>query len=202
MKTVNDSLLINLYPDRDHLKNGNNTWPENQIIFNGYVTCSVVKIKFHKEGYDIEICENPIRKFFQQGLKEKFSNIKKVIITFWNLNFSNYKTITGYFKEYCSDLEESAGVNLSKAMKERHECILKHLQNFIFYQYKDNDFMLADINKEFITCFEVYLLFVVKCSNKTAARYIQSFRQAITAAQEKGLISFKVPLVSSNICPT
>lgn len=90
------------------------------------------------------------------------------------------------FKRHNDDVEKLIGISKSKATYQKYEVTRKHLSNFIKEKYNQSDISFKEINYQFITDFEVYLLTTGKCSHNTTAKFMQFFKLIVIIAKNNG----------------
>ncbi len=71
------------------------------------------------------------------------------------------------FKRHNEDVRKLIGISKSKTTYQKCEVTRKHLTNFIKEKYNLSDVSFKEINHQFITGFEVYLLSTCNCNPNT-----------------------------------
>ena len=71
---------------------------------------------------------------------------------------------------------------------ERYKTAYKHLQNFIKWKYKREDFLLRDVNFSFIKNFEFYMKTERNCAHNTTVKYIKNIKKIIRIAMSNSWI--------------
>ena len=99
-------------------------------------------------------------------------------------------TLVEVFKYHNEQMAEKIGIDYAKATFTRHETTLKHIVEFLKYQYKVDDKHLSDLNHQFITDLEHYLKTIRKCNHNSTIKYIRNLRKKIDQpfTHEKHLI--------------
>lgn len=97
-------------------------------------------------------------------------------------------TLLKQFIRHNEDVEKLIGISKSKATYQKYEVTRKHLTNFIKEKYNLSDISFKEINYQFITDFEVYLLTTCRCNSNTTAKFMQFFKRIILIAKNNGWI--------------
>lgn len=97
-------------------------------------------------------------------------------------------TLLKQFLRHNEDVEKLIGISKSKATYQKYEVTRKHLTNFIKEKYNLSDISFKEINYQFITDFEVYLLTTCRCNSNTTAKFMQFFKRIILIAKNNGWI--------------
>jgi len=92
------------------------------------------------------------------------------------------------FQRHNGDVEKLIGINKSKATHQKYEVTRKHLTNFIKEKYNLSDISFKEINHQFLTDFEVYLLTSCGCNPNTTAKFMQFFKRIVLIAKNNGWI--------------
>jgi site-specific recombinase XerD len=92
------------------------------------------------------------------------------------------------FKRHNEDVEKLVGINKTKATLQKYEVTRKHLTNFIKEKYNLSDISFKEINHQFMTDFEVYLLTSCGCNPNTTAKFMQFFKRIVIIAKNNGWI--------------
>ena len=98
------------------------------------------------------------------------------------------KTIVETFQAHNKQIKQLEGKQYAKATVNRYNTSLKHVQNFIRFNYHINDLPLNKINHKFITDFQFYLMNVKGHSHNTALKYIKNFKKIIKIALDNDWI--------------
>lgn len=93
------------------------------------------------------------------------------------------------FKRHNEDVKKLIGISKSKATYQKCEVTRKHLTNFIKEKYNVGDISFKEINHQFITDFEVYLLSTCRCNQNTTAKFIQFLKRMVLVAKNNGWIT-------------
>jgi site-specific recombinase XerD len=100
---------------------------------------------------------------------------------------TNYSFLA-VFKEHNEKLEIMGDKEVSAGTIERYKTAYKHLQNFIRWQYKREDYLLRDVNFSFIKNFEFYMKTERNCAHNTTVKYIKNIKKIIRIAMSNGWI--------------
>jgi site-specific recombinase XerD len=86
------------------------------------------------------------------------------------------------FEEHNNKIKKLINSGYADGTHERYVTCLKHLQDFVLHHYKRTDFLLSEVNHEFIMELDYYLRTTRKCCNNTTIKYIKNFRKIIRIA--------------------
>ena len=100
----------------------------------------------------------------------------------------NHKTILNLFREHNENIKSLIGISKTKATHQKYDRTYKHLEAFIKHKYNRSDMNIKLINHSFIVDFNVYLQSEMKCSENTAAKFVQLFKSIIIIARNNGYI--------------
>lgn len=92
------------------------------------------------------------------------------------------------FQRHNEDVEKLVGITKTKATLQKYEVTRKHLTNFIKERYNLSDISFKEINHQFLTDFEVYLLTTCGCNPNTTAKFMQFFKRIVIIAKNNGWI--------------
>jgi site-specific recombinase XerD len=110
------------------------------------------------------------------------------------------KSIKEVFEYHNLMVKQTIGKDFALGTFKRYETTLKHVQDFIKYQYKVDDMILDEIKYKFITDFEFYLKTVRACNHNSTLKYIRNFRKIVNLAianewmDKDPFLKFKVKL--------
>lgn len=110
------------------------------------------------------------------------------------------RTIIPIFQEHNKRLKQLIGKEYAEGTYHRYETALSHLQEFMHYQYKVDDFPLEKLTHAFITDYDFYLRTVRNCANNTTVKYIKNFKKIINICLSNGwldrdpFINYKIKL--------
>lgn len=92
------------------------------------------------------------------------------------------------FEEHNKKVKVLVNVDYALGTLERFETCLKHLRQFVKFQYNASEYPISKINNEFIMEFDYFLRSVRKCENNSTVKYIRNFRKIIRIALANELI--------------
>ncbi len=92
------------------------------------------------------------------------------------------------FKEHNDKLEILGEKEVAAGTIERYKTAYKHLQSFIRWQYKRDDYLLRDVNYSFVKNFEFYLKSERNCAHNTTVKYIKNVKKIIRIAMANNWI--------------
>ena len=93
------------------------------------------------------------------------------------------------FEEHNAKVKELVDKDFAYRTYEMYQTCLKHLKEFVLLKFKLSQFMVAELNYEFITEFDYFLRSVKSCSNNTTVKYIKNFKKIIRIALSNGWIA-------------
>lgn len=97
-------------------------------------------------------------------------------------------TILEAYQEHNEDLKIRIDKGVSRSTYIRHTTSKKHLEAYIKYEYKQNDYYLKEIDRLFINKYETYLRVNRGCNNNTTVKYIRNMGKIIREALKNDLI--------------
>lgn len=89
------------------------------------------------------------------------------------------RMIVPIFKLHNEQISKLANKEFAPGTILRYETTLKHLQDFLKFQYKVEDMALEKIDHAFIMDFDFYFRTVRNCNNNTTVKYIKNFKKII-----------------------
>lgn len=78
----------------------------------------------------------------------------------------------------------------SQGTLDRYTQVLKHLKEFLRYQFNKSDLYLSDLEYSFITQFDHYFRTKRRCNNNSTVKYIRNFRKIIKLAVLEGWLDY------------
>ena len=127
------------------------------------------------------------RVYHEQQRRDSSVTAEKVKNEFLGLSETN-KTLMDLFNRHNDDVKKLVGISKSKATYQKYEVTRKHLADFIKRRYNLSDISMKEINNQFITDFEVYLLSTAGCNANTSAKFMQFFKRIVIIARNNGWI--------------
>jgi site-specific recombinase XerD len=99
------------------------------------------------------------------------------------------RTLLKVYADHNADLKSRINKGFSKCTFIKHESSRNNLERFIKATYKKkNDFLLKDIDNEFILKYEVFLRTKRNCNNNSTVKYIRNFGKIIKLALDNDWI--------------
>lgn len=104
------------------------------------------------------------------------------------------------FKLHNEQMAKLANKEFAPGTVLRYETTLKHLQDFLKHQYKEEDIRLEKIDHAFIMDLDFYFRSVRNCNNNTTVKYIKNFKKIINYClandwiQKDPFINYKVKI--------
>jgi len=92
------------------------------------------------------------------------------------------KSLIEAFEIHNNQMQSLIGKDFKQATLQRYEITLRHVKEFLHYQYKCNDMYLVELKYMFITDFEFFLKTVRKCEHNSTIKYIRNLRKIINIA--------------------
>ena len=92
------------------------------------------------------------------------------------------------FKEHNDKLEIMGEKEVAAGTIYRYQTAYKHLQKYIKWQYKREDYLLRDVDYSFIKNFEFYMKTERNCAHNTTVKYIKNIKKIIRIAMANGWI--------------
>ncbi len=96
------------------------------------------------------------------------------------------ETLLQIFNKHIEDCERLVGISKSRATLQKYKVTRTRVTEFMLQRYNIKDISIKEINHMFITDFDSFLRVEAKCSNNTAAKFIQFFKRIIIIAKNNG----------------
>jgi site-specific recombinase XerD len=130
---------------------------------------------------------NQIRYLIYQHQKDLIDKNKSVTSqnlknAYLNIDETQSKSILQIYQEHNDDLKLKINRGIAYGTYERHVTSRKHLESYIQETYKKKDYLLRDIDHQFIIKYETYLRTKINCCNNTTVKYIKNFGKIIRFA--------------------
>lgn len=90
------------------------------------------------------------------------------------------------FKNHNDDLSKRIGKDITEEGVAKYKRTRQCLADFMMHKCKIKDITLKEINHDFVSYFETYLLTVHNCGVNTTAKYLQQLKHIITLAKNNG----------------
>jgi site-specific recombinase XerD len=119
----------------------------------------------------------------QQVLQEdgKIITSKLLINTFLGIGEKQW-SLAELFQEHNEKMKTLIGKEYSPLTYQRYLAALKHVKIFCKSQYRNEEFLLSEINHQFITSFEFYLKTTAKCQHNSAMKHIKALKKVVLIA--------------------
>jgi len=114
---------------------------------------------------------------------------KDIKNAFLGIKENEEKKILEIFEEHNNNVRKLINIDFAPETVQRYEVSLMHTRNFIKLKYSKDDLYLNEIDREFITNYEMYFKTVRKCSHNTTMKYIKNFKKIIRIALANGWLS-------------
>ena len=92
------------------------------------------------------------------------------------------KSLFVVFEGHNNKVKSLINSDFAQGTYERYQTCLKHLKEFVKLKYNKSEFLLTDVNHEFITEFDYFFRSHRKCANNTTVRYMKNFKKIIKIA--------------------
>ncbi|HTO17121.1 MAG TPA: site-specific integrase [Edaphocola sp.] len=96
---------------------------------------------------------------------------------------STRRTVLATFDKHNVEMRKlSDAGEIAAATALRYETCRNHIAEYIRFEYRKDDFLLAHIDKEFIRGLEIYLKTERDCNHNTSLKYMRNFKKIIIRA--------------------
>jgi site-specific recombinase XerD len=116
--------------------------------------------------------------------KENYVTAEKIKNIFLGIEQKN-QTLLELFDCHNQERKIQVGINLSKGTFYRYCYTRKQLADFLLYKYNQQDIAINEVNKQFISDFETYLIVHHNYSSNTLVSILKKFRHIIEVALNK-----------------
>ncbi|MBT8266139.1 MAG: site-specific integrase [Bacteroidia bacterium] len=99
----------------------------------------------------------------------------------------DYNTIE-FFNRYLHKIRRLIGIDIQLETWKKFEYVKRHVQAFIKWQYKTNDYPLKELKQQFLVDLEYYLKVEKKLGQATINKAIQRFRKPVKIAVAEGFL--------------
>jgi integrase len=128
------------------------------------------------------------RAFLMLQVKEETFTVVDVFKCFrGEKTAKEYNTIE-YFERYLKRLKKLINIDIKHATWKKFEYVKKHVQSFIKWQYKSNDYPLKKLKLQFLNDLEYYLKTEKKLGQATINKIIQRFKKPVNIAVAEGYL--------------
>lgn len=96
--------------------------------------------------------------------------------------------VISYYKQYLNKLKKLVGLEIKENTYMKFEYVANHIESFIKWKFKKQDYPLDDLNLQFLNDFDYYLKTEKKQEQITINKTIQRFRTPIKQAISEGYL--------------
>lgn len=121
-------------------------------------------------------------------LEDKSFTIDDILDKYLGKEIKKKEHILSYYKQYLSKIKKLVGLELKDSTYNKFVYVGNHLESFLKWKYKKTDFLLNDLNQQFLDDFEYYLRTEKKQAQITINKTIQRFRAPIKQAISEGYL--------------
>ncbi|MEO2062275.1 MAG: site-specific integrase [Christiangramia sp.] len=132
---------------------------------------------------------NRIDRIYEDLVKEKADFTVETIRDIYTGRNKDRKMLLEIFQEHNDQVENLIGKDFAYGTFERYRTAKKHVEEYIFKEYRLKDIPVKNVDHSFITGFEYFLKTKRKCSHNTAVKYITNFKKIIRIAIANNWIS-------------
>lgn len=134
-----------------------------------------------------------VRVILHQRYREVFKQFGNVTVeqlksAYLGVGFSSCTLLKLYDKKI-DQKKLLVGNSISKKTLYKYELSKKVVSAFIFYKYKAKDFLISEVNYEFIKDYEIYLKSCYKVNHNYAVKQLRYLKQIIEDALKNQLLS-------------
>jgi hypothetical protein len=116
--------------------------------------------------------------------RDSYVTAEKVKNVFLGIE-ARHQTVMELFDYHNRERESQVGVNLSKSTYNKYRTVRQLVAGFILYRYNLHDTPVREVNHQFLSDFEVYLLGVHEYSKNTVVTAMKKFRHVIEMVLNK-----------------
>jgi len=95
---------------------------------------------------------------------------------------SKQKMLLEIFQNHNDQINQLIGKDFAAGTAERYRTAKKHIEGYLWKEFKLRDIAVNEVNHQFITRLEYYLKTERNCSHNTAIKYITNFKKIIRIA--------------------
>jgi site-specific recombinase XerD len=119
----------------------------------------------------------------QQMMQEDGKAITSKLLTNAFLGIGEKQwTLVELFQEHNDNMKRLIDKEYSPLTHQRYQAALKHIKVFCKSQYRSEEFLLSEVNHQFITAFEFYLKTTAKCQHNSAMKHVKALKKVILIA--------------------
>lgn len=129
--------------------------------------------------------QNIVRVF---QLEQETYKLEDIYQKFRGKEIKNREHILSYYKGYLQSIKKLIGLDIKENTFKKFEYVCMHLGNFIKWKYNSNDYLMEELNLQFLDDFSYYLRTVKHQEQVTINKTIQRFRTPIKIAISQGFL--------------
>ncbi|SDB59023.1 Site-specific recombinase XerD [Flavobacteriaceae bacterium MAR_2010_188] len=130
----------------------------------------------------IDSVKSRIYKIQEQLMRDEKKVTAKIIKDIYQGKDENLKMLIEIFDTHNAKIEKLAGKEFALGTIERYKTAKKHVEDYIKFEYKQDDIPVKNVNHKFITGLEYYLKTERDCAHNTTLKYIANFKKIIRIA--------------------
>lgn len=123
-----------------------------------------------------------VSKITEIALKMESANIPLSIESFMN-QYKGKKEVQrmliAIIQDHNDQMKQLIGLSYAAGTHDRYVTLLKHVSEFIEYQYHIKDIDIKDLNLAFVNDFDFYMRTVRRCANNTTIKYTRNLKKII-----------------------
>lgn len=129
--------------------------------------------------------QNIIRVF---QLQQEVYTLEDIYCKFLGKEIKKKEFILAYYKTYLAKIKKLVGLDIKAVTYKKFEYVSKHLESFIKWKYKSNDFPIEELDLQFLDDFSYYLKTEKQQQQITINKTIQRLRTPIKNAISEGFL--------------
>lgn len=129
--------------------------------------------------------QNIVRVF---QLEQEIYTLEDIYQKFRGKEIKKREHILSYYKGYLQSIKKLIGLDIKENTFKKFEYVCMHLGNFIKWKYNCNDYLMEELNLQFLDDFSYYLRTVKRQEQVTINKTIQRFRTPIKIAISQGFL--------------
>ena len=122
-------------------------------------------------------------------LQENSFTLDDIYDTYLGKELKKSESILSYYKLYLIKIHKLVGLELKENTYDKFVYVGNHLETFLKWKYKKNDYPLEDLNQQFLDDFEYYLKTEKAQKQITINKTIQRLRTPIKLAISEGYLN-------------
>lgn len=129
--------------------------------------------------------QNIVRVF---QLQQEDYTLEDIYCKFLGKEIKKKEFILAYYKAYLAKIKKLVGLDIKAITFKKFEYVSMHLESFIKWKYKSNDFPIEELDLQFLDDFSYYLKTEKLQQQVTINKTIQRFRTPIKTAISEGFL--------------